>query len=222
MSTGRIAIALAVVGLLASGVFAQVIQQPSLGVNTVRTTVVVPDRGQALLGGFNRAREGRQETGVPFFGKLPFFGRGFKNVGIGRDVSSSNFTVRPYIFNFDEMEEALLHQASARRGGAAIAGMTSPSPFGGLARTHDEQRLESVADIRQRQKENKTEQEKLAGFYRRGLLAEKKGKPHIAKIYFRIVASQADGQLLEKASARLEKLTGKSTARKTAARKSSK
>ena len=58
---------------------ATTVQLPTYSFFSVNTTVTVPDRGSADLGGVNRVAEGRNEFGTPL---LPF--RPFRNVGIGR------------------------------------------------------------------------------------------------------------------------------------------
>src|SRR5687767_5872320 len=55
----------------------------------LRTTVLVPDGGSALVAGSSRVSEGRKEHGVPVAGKLPFAGRGLRNVGAGRSVRTA-------------------------------------------------------------------------------------------------------------------------------------
>jgi general secretion pathway protein D len=54
----------------------------------VRTTVLVPDGGSALVGGSSRVSEARREVGVLGLSKVPYAGRGFRNVGSGRSVVS--------------------------------------------------------------------------------------------------------------------------------------
>src|SRR5689334_6815762 len=52
-----------------------------------QTTVVVPDGGEALAARYGTYSEGRNEFGVPGLGKLPYAGRGFRNIGQGRTVT---------------------------------------------------------------------------------------------------------------------------------------
>ena len=59
-------------------------QLPTVSAFTVNTTVSVPDRGSALLGGISRASSGRNEFGVPL---APF--RPFRNSAIGHEVGAS-------------------------------------------------------------------------------------------------------------------------------------
>ena len=80
------------------------IQLPTWNVNTVGTTVTVPDGGTGLLGGIMRAREGSVSRGVPLLSNIPGVSRLFKNRAIGRDVSSSNMTIVPRIISLEEEE----------------------------------------------------------------------------------------------------------------------
>lgn len=118
-------LSLIVVGVVASSAFAQppvggsleqtttewpgtTVQLPTFSFFSVGTTVSVPDRGSAYLGGIKRAATGRNEFGVPM---LPF--RPFKNTGIGREVSASSVHVTATIHDFEAMDEFLLSQPTA-------------------------------------------------------------------------------------------------------------
>jgi Flp pilus assembly secretin CpaC len=74
---------------------------------TVRanTTVSAPDGGEALVGGFRRYSEGRNEFGAPVLGKVPYLGRGVRNVGYGRDIRSTTQSVRVRVIILAEEEE---------------------------------------------------------------------------------------------------------------------
>ena len=71
----------------------------------VDTTVTVPDGGEALVGGYSRLSEGRNEFGVPGVGKVPYLDRGFRNVGFGRDVKRTTLSVKARIIIMAEEEE---------------------------------------------------------------------------------------------------------------------
>ncbi len=89
----------------ASPVSAQAItvQQPAVGGFSVSTTVSVPDRGSAFLGGVNSAASGRYSSGI--------FRPG-TNSGIDRTGSAMWTSVR--IHDLQAMDEALLAGASNR------------------------------------------------------------------------------------------------------------
>src|SRR5262245_49324472 len=112
----RFTLATAVLGCFTTAAHAQTaVQLPSFSFTTVNTTVTVPDQGSALLGSVNRAREGSVSRGVPILGKVPFVNRGFNNRAIGRDVSALQMRVHATIINLDELDEAVLNEAAARR-----------------------------------------------------------------------------------------------------------
>lgn len=108
----RFLIALACASLSVRSATAQVtVQQPVIDRFSVGTTVSVPDRGRAFLGGVNSAGSSRTQYG---FGPL----RG-SNVGQFRSASSSSVSV--FIHDFDEMDRQLLSQG---RGGSASGSST--------------------------------------------------------------------------------------------------
>jgi type II secretory pathway component GspD/PulD (secretin) len=78
----------------------------SLGLGT---TVMVPDGGTAVLGGFGSAADGRSEFGAPLLGGIPYLSRGFRNVGTGRTISRTGASVSVRIISMEEMEQAFLH-----------------------------------------------------------------------------------------------------------------
>ena len=86
---------------------AQTVQLPTFSFASVGTTVMVPDRGSAFLGGINRASDGRSEFGVPGIA-FP----GFQNRGIGQDRSATSFWATATIHDFDAMDQALLNTPS--------------------------------------------------------------------------------------------------------------
>jgi Flp pilus assembly secretin CpaC len=80
--------------------------QPVPGVVSIRvtTTVGVPDGGTVTLGGSSSLSEARAEAGAPVLGKLPFAGRGFRNVGYGRAAASSRVTASVRVIDLREEE----------------------------------------------------------------------------------------------------------------------
>ena len=77
--------------------FTQFLQQPAFTTLNISTTVVCPDGGTVLLGGFKSLQEGRNEFGPPFLSKIPYLNRLFKNVGIGRETTHIMIMVTPRI-----------------------------------------------------------------------------------------------------------------------------
>ena len=116
--------ALVILSLASQKTLAQnvTVQLPTFQFFSVATTVVVPDRGSAYLGGVNRAAYGSNTNGVPGLSLLPGVGRLFKNRGIGSEVSSSSAHVSATIMDLDELDKAVLAEAAARRGVTSASG----------------------------------------------------------------------------------------------------
>ena len=79
----------------------------SMGVNT---TVTVPDGGTVVVGGFSSSAEGRNEFGPPGLSQTPYLGRLFRNVGTGRQTTSSRVGVSVRIISLEEEERKLLEK----------------------------------------------------------------------------------------------------------------
>jgi Flp pilus assembly secretin CpaC/tetratricopeptide (TPR) repeat protein len=84
--------------------FTQFLQQPAFTDLSINTTVVCPDGGTVLLGGFKQLSEGRNEFGPPFLSDIPYLNRLFKNVGIGRETTHIMIMVTPRIIINSEEE----------------------------------------------------------------------------------------------------------------------
>jgi type II secretory pathway component GspD/PulD (secretin) len=70
----------------------------------VQTSISVPDRGEALVGGYSSYREGRNQYGTPILSKAPYAKPLFNSVGHGRDVSRQTISVRVRIIDLREEE----------------------------------------------------------------------------------------------------------------------
>jgi hypothetical protein len=206
---------------------ATTVQLPTFSSFSASTTVTVPDRGMAYLGGVNRAAEGRNEFGVPL---LPF--RPFRNVGIGREVSSSGMWVGVTIHDFDAMDRYLLGLPTAfsqdlgdrRSQAAALAGTLQPRDPGAgsswqvaTSSGAGSPPAMSVAQARvQRQRQQAVRADEAADFFQRGRAAEAVGKLSVAKIYYQMAAGRATGELKEQIAGRLETIARGQTASKIA------
>jgi Flp pilus assembly secretin CpaC len=62
----------------------QYIQQPRFTTLSMQGELTIPDGGTALLGGWKRVSEGRNEFGPPVLSKVPYANRLFKNVGYAK------------------------------------------------------------------------------------------------------------------------------------------
>jgi Flp pilus assembly secretin CpaC len=214
-----IAMAVVVVaGFAGQPVFGQTVQLPTFEFFTVNTTVSVPDGGTALLGGVNSYAAGRDSAGVPMLGKIPFAGRPFGSRSIGSSATASNVTATARIIILEE-EEAKLGltgspslpsdtlSAVERRADflARNVARTSPpdvgNPTGRPAPPSAEeiQRRNALAS-RQRAQE-------ATYFFDKGEHAFAAGKTNVAKIYYRMAATRADGELKTQALAKIYALS---------------
>jgi type II secretory pathway component GspD/PulD (secretin) len=83
------------------------LQQPTIDILSVGTTVSVPDGGTILMGGLKNMSEGRNEFGPPVLSKIPYINRLFRNIGYGRESTSLMIMVTPRIIIPEEEEERL-------------------------------------------------------------------------------------------------------------------
>jgi len=157
-----------------------VVQQPEFRFTTAATTVLVPDRGEVLLGGVNRAQDSRSQFGVPILGKVPVLGRPFNNVGISQSRGASTMSVRAYIHDFEAMDEAILAEAARRRGGA---------PINALSRSGRENAVHSLAAIeRQREAAEDAQRFEADNLLAKAQACEAKGQAGVAKLFYNMVA----------------------------------
>ena len=83
------------------------IQLPELQVQSIRTTVSVPDKGTILLGGQRRFEEVEIESGVPVLSKIPIVNRFFTNRIDSEQELTLVMLMRPEIVIQSENEELL-------------------------------------------------------------------------------------------------------------------
>ena len=81
---------------------------PWVRVTTNAGTVLVPDGGVAVQSSVSSALEARNEAGVPILGKVPYLGRGFRNVGTGSSISTVQRSVSVRIISLIEEDAKLL------------------------------------------------------------------------------------------------------------------
>lgn len=81
------------------------IELPNVQVQTLRSTVMLPDRGSLLIGGFNRSLRQRTHSGVPFLSHIPFLGRLFSRNGTYDDSRRTFFLLTATILDLDEHEK---------------------------------------------------------------------------------------------------------------------
>jgi type II secretory pathway component GspD/PulD (secretin) len=80
---------------------------PSYLNHRIKTTVSVPDKGTALLGGQRTVREYETEVGVPILSKIPYINRFFTNKSTSREETTLLILLRPEIIIQQENEEML-------------------------------------------------------------------------------------------------------------------
>jgi len=215
------------VGLAAHAACAQnatTVQLPTFSFFTVNTTVSVPDRGEALLGGINRASSGRTSRGAPILGKVPGLGRGFRNDGIGFARGSSMISARAHIIDHAELDEMILGEAAARRSGSLPVASLTPEQRRAEYLTRHVARGYSVelasdvpaapkasgpspADIARRNAlASDSRKEQAVFFFEKAEAAEAQGKTNVASIYYKMAASRATGDFKDAALARLNAL----------------
>ena len=83
------------------------IQLPQMQVQSIRTTVSVPDKGTILLGGQRRLTEVELESGVPILSKIPIVNRFFTNRLDSEQELTLVMLMRPEIVIQSENEEIL-------------------------------------------------------------------------------------------------------------------
>jgi hypothetical protein len=194
---GIIPTALALVGaaILAQEAFAQAVQLPSFHFFTVSTTVSVPDRGAAYLGGVRRGASGRVGRGVPFLSKAPGLGRLGRNDALGASLSTGDVSVTATIIDHDELDEAVLSEARKRRGAAAAVDAT-PREAAVASPVPSSAPVASVAELRrQNEVKDAAQQEEALALVAKGRQAEAAGKLNVAKIYYQMAARRADEAL---------------------------
>jgi hypothetical protein len=198
--------------------FGQSVQLPTFDFFTVNTTVSVPDGGTALLGGVNSYAAGQTSGGVPMLGKLPFVGRPFGSRGIGSSLSASNVTATARIIILEEEEAKLGLTGSPSMRPDALSAIERRADF--LARNVARTSVPRVATVAKNPAavtiEEIRRRNALAGqqraqeatfFFDKGNQAFTAGKLNVAKIYYRMAATRAEGELRDEIHAKLHAVT---------------
>ena len=148
----------------------QVVQQPVVATTTVNTTVSVPDRGSALLGGVSSAASARQQ-----YGPLP------SGVSRGFSRQATSISTSVYIHDLQAMDEALLNSGSRTEPERRQPGV--------------DQFVRSRA-ARLAAEPTASTKEKAAKFEQLALKADAAGKPGVARLHWQ-VAAKYGSQLAE-------------------------
>lgn len=210
-----------------------VVQLPTYNFFTTGTTVSVPDGGSTLLGGVSRSASGDSSRGVPLLGKVPGLNRPFKNSSIGSTMHASSMRASVTIIDLNELDEAVLAEAAARRmargetlGGDRFVG-GGPSfdpalerradflsrhigrgPGETIAAVEPKREAPSPEEIRKKNEAAKEARDAEAvACFEKAEAAVAEGKPGVAKIYYGMAAKRATGEFKAQIAARLEALT---------------
>jgi hypothetical protein len=168
-----------------SGANAQVVQLPTFRVFSMSTTVSVPDRGSAYLGGVTSSSTSRRERGLPGLGHVPIAGRPFGNRSISSHTRAGGVSVSAHIHDFEAMDEALLRQAGAAVRRAPVA-----------THSRDVAGRSSITDLRrQNTADQRAERTAARRDFDHGLELLNRGRPDMAKVYFRQAARRGDAEL---------------------------
>jgi hypothetical protein len=214
------ALLIAITIILAAGVdslsrqaSAQVIMLPTYRVFSIGTSVMVPDRGMAHLGGISTARESSVSRGVPGFGPL------FANRAIGRELGHVGAHVTATIIDQRELDQQVLSAATRSRQvlSAEDAALARKAAFLNqhLARPSSSQPApaarslpaEHLSQIRQRQQQAGREQQ-LEGLELMILAQQKEleGKLGVARIYYQQAARRLTGSRQQQVIKRLREI----------------
>ncbi len=178
---------------------ATTVQLPTWSAFGTSTSVLVPDQGDALLGGVNRAAEGQNQFGPP---GLP------GQRAMGGQRGAANQQVHVTIHDFEAMDQALL------AGGSTGVEPTEDSAQQALraAQTSSAGRAApGVAEAeRQYAAERSAADAEALTHYQRGQAAEAEGKPGAAKVYYQMAVRRAVSEGLKKdALARLAAISSR-------------
>lgn len=184
------------VSLFADQPVATTVQLPTFNTFSVSTTVSVPDRGGAYLGGIGRAYSGRNENGIPIVGKLPFLGPITGGRGIGSSTSSSGVSVHATIIDHEELDKAVLAEAASKRGAESPRVQPRKSTDSEVAHKP----FESVAAIKARvAAEDAARQEQAEAYIQKAESAETAGRLASARSYYLLAARHSQGERQQEA-----------------------
>jgi len=96
------------------------IQLPRIAGTQIRTTVSVPDKGTALLGGQRSMNEIEVESGVPVLSKIPIINRFFTNRIASKEEKTLLLLIRPEVIIQQENEEVLFPKLSGQMGAGGL------------------------------------------------------------------------------------------------------
>jgi type II secretory pathway component GspD/PulD (secretin) len=91
--------------LIVYGFFNYPIELPNVEVRELRSTVMMPDKGTLMVGGFANNIRQRTHTGIPFLSHIPFLGRLFSQNGVYDQNRKIFFLLNAEILDLGEKEK---------------------------------------------------------------------------------------------------------------------
>jgi type II secretory pathway component GspD/PulD (secretin) len=91
--------------LIVYGFFNYPIELPNVEVRELRSTVMMPDKGTLMVGGFAHALRQRTHSGIPFLSHIPFLGRLFSQNGVYDENRKIFFLLNAEIMDLREKEK---------------------------------------------------------------------------------------------------------------------
>lgn len=169
-----------------------IVQLPTVRNFGMSTTVSVPDRGRTYLGGINRSYSNSTRRRIPM---TPFSSR-----TVSRGRSSGGVSVSAFVHDFEEMDRAVLSQASK-------ASPSKPNRnIQGVA-MNDQHQLPRVSDIRRQVAAQKASQyAKAAGEIRAAVRLENAGEYVAARSKYRGAYATSKPEWQAKIRTRVRKL----------------
>jgi len=189
-------------GLIVGGLFTApaqgqrvTVQLPTFRQFSMTTTVVVPDRGGAYLGGVNSTRRHAASFGAPWFPG--------RHRGRGGATAASGVSVQAWIHDLAALDRAVLNEWSAankRRSPQARRNPdTLPEPPDPPRKTIGElKQIQQAADL--------AKQRQARADFQAGKRVQGQGKPKVARIYYQMALRRATGDLKHQVAHRLDRL----------------
>jgi type II secretory pathway component GspD/PulD (secretin) len=81
------------------------IELPNVEMRGLRSTVMLPDKGSLLLGGYQESKRQRTHVGIPFLSHIPFLGRLFSRNGSYDDNRKIYYLLSTEILHLKEKED---------------------------------------------------------------------------------------------------------------------
>ena len=172
-----------------------VVQLPTIRNFGMSTTVSVPDRGRVYLGGINRSHSSSSRRRIPL---SPLSSRSYS-----RGTSSNGASVSAFVHDFDEMDRAILSQATSRASNAA----TKPNQLSGIDSQEQTHQLPRVSDVRRHMAAKKAAQYAVAAAHiRTAVRFENAGKYTAARVKYRAAYANSKPEWQMKIRSRLKRI----------------